>query len=466
MDRGSVTSGAAFKAAFRATLLFAAIVVVASFVAYNYVQLELRNSVISQVLDDQDFLQGIYQDAGQDQLIETIDQINHSKVGKPHALALFGQNGEKLVGNVDVAPGAIGWSEASLVLQPSDGAKVAPVALPYQVLSAPLDQMTLVIGISLADVSVQEVRMIEAFVTMGLALSVAFLTIGYLGSLQSYRKLEQMADTLNQVSRGDTGSRLAVSVANDQIDRVSRAMNLHLDRLSALMATTKASAAAIAHDLRTPLSRAVLAVDRALELPETAPQTREVLEEVEGELTRLHGIFDAILRISRLETNASSIAVQPVNLAALLDDLGETFGPVAEDNGQSFAVDTADPTLAALTDGEMLTQLLANLIQNAINHCPSGSAITLGATARDGKAVVFVSDTGPGIPRAERKRVFEMFYQVDQNRAKGGNGLGLALVKAIADRLGATLRLMDAEPGLRVEVTLDSGTAVRGRAIA
>ena len=166
-------------------------------------------------------------------------------------------------------------------------------------------------------------------------------------------------------------------------------------------------------------------------------------------------MFDAILRISRLETRAANVDIRRVPLAELLTDLAETFGAVAEDKGQTLTVTPVNPSLVIQTDAGMLAQMLANVIQNAISHCPADTAITLGAAALGDTLELHVRDTGPGIPVAERDRVFELFHQVDPNRAKGGNGLGMALVKAITERPGARLRLLDAGPGLLVEIEMD-----------
>lgn len=452
MDPGSVTSGAAFKTAFRATLLFACVLTVASFVAYHFIRLELRDAVMTQLLDDETFLRQIHRDGGQAKLIVAIEQMNHPRIEKLRPVGLFDGSGHKLAGNITEPPGFIGWREESLTIPPPAGSDFAAKTVDYEMHSGSINRLSLVLGASLDEIQVQEDRMFEAFTVMGAVLSLAFLAIGYFGSLQTLRQLEQMADTLERVSHGDHSNRLQVSEANDQIDRVSRAMNFHLDRLSALMATTKASAAAIAHDLRTPLSRAVLSVERAVALTESGQNPSTALDAAEEELTRLNNVFDAILRITRLESAETRSVVEAVDLARLLAELNETFGPVAEEKGQKLGVAGPPAGMVLQTDGAMLAQLMANLIQNAISHCPAGTAMTIGAEARSGAPVLFVRDTGPGIPEAERGRVFELFYQVDENRVGGGNGLGLALVKAIADRLHAEVRLIDAAPGLRVEV--------------
>ena len=315
-----------------------------------------------------------------------------------------------------------------------------------------IGSLTLVVGRSLEAVETQEARMIAAFVGLGGVMSAAFLLLGFAASLQTLSKLDSMATTLDRVSQGEVGARLPISAAQDQIDRVSQAINLHLDRLSVLMQTTRASAAAIAHDLRTPLSRAFLLIDSAQASLDAGGDARDLIDGIEAELRRLNSIFDAIMRISRLETAQADLRLTAVAVAPLLADLAETFAPLAEERGQSLTLLAPPQALSVQGDAAMLAQLLANLIQNAINHCPAGTAIVLGAAPRAKGVALWVVDSGPGIPAAERDKVFELFYRLDPNRTGGGNGLGMALVKAIATRLGAQIVLSDENPGLRVEV--------------
>ena len=451
MDRASVTSGAAFKTAVRGTMILAAIFVLACIAAYFYVQREMLGVLENQIAEDQIVLAQIYQEGGVTGLVEVIDSLRHPLGMKFLVIGLFDANGQKLAGNLDLAPDLVGWSSTSLTVAAA-GVPDGGAAVNYHVNRSTMDSFTLVVGRDQSLVEVQLRRMLTALVLMGVAISAAFLLLGYRASLHSLRKLDRMAETLDLVSKGDAQARLDVSDQNDQIDRVSLAMNLHLDRLSALMATTRASAAAIAHDLRTPLSRAFLAVNWAQTLQDRGENAQDALAEVGSELTRLRSIFDAILRISRLEQDKSIADFAVVPLAPLLADLAETFEPLAEDHGQTLTLLPVAADVAVLGDGAMLTQLVANLIQNAISHCPAGTAITLGAFQAQGAVVLWVADTGPGIPEAEREKVFELFYRADPNRSGGGNGLGMALVKAIADHLGGRITLSDATPGLRVEV--------------
>ncbi len=452
MDRASVTTGAAFKTAVRSTLIMLLVFVVFSVVAFYYLQRAMLDAIELQVTEDKIVLTQIYNEEGPTGLVEAISELRRPLGASLHAVGLFDASGQRLAGNIDIAPSLFGWSRQILALSTSKALAVPNLAASFYLNLSKLDDLTLVVGSNLALVQLQETRMIAALAGLGLALSACFLGLGYAISLKSLRKLKHMGDTLARVSHGETGIRLAISPENDQIDRVAQVMNVHLDRLSELMLATRASAAAIAHDLRTPLTRAYLQLDRAQAALDAGTDPRSQLDQVEGELIRLQSIFDAILRISRLESVADTSGFSQVALAPLLGELAETFGPLAEDNGQTLTLSSVAPDLCIYGDGPMLSQLIANLVQNAINHCPAGTAVSIGAKPETGAVRIWVSDTGPGIPESERKRVFEIFYRVDPNRTGQGNGLGMALVKAIADHLGAQITLSNAAPGLRVDI--------------
>lgn len=458
MDRADVTSGAAFKTALRGTAVLLVVLVLSGVTAFFYLRREMIAELEDQIIEDQIVLAQIYQHGGVSELIDAINTLRHPLPTKLRALGLFDAHGAVLAGNIDLAPDVVGWSEVQLSITQSDPSETPFASGTFHVNTTKLDGFILVVGRNLETAQTKEDRLLFALSMMGIVVGAAFLILGYGASLSSLRKLDRMAQVLDRVSQGDAAARLGVSKDNDQIDRVARAMNVHLERLSILMGTTKANAAAIAHDLRTPLSRAFLAVDRAQLGLERGEDPRTSLDEIEAELTRLRSIFDVILRISRLEQATDDTTTAPVALAPVLADLAETFGALAEDKGQTLVLNPVPPGLAIRADAAMLSQLVANLLQNAITHCPPETVISLGAAAENGIVRLWVADTGPGIREAERDKVFELFYSVDPNRTQGGNGLGLALVKAIAERLGGRITLSDANPGLRVEIAFPASS--------
>lgn len=460
MARGSVTSGAAFKAAVRSTLVLVIVLALASAVAFYYMHREMMTAVENQIVEDQIVLTQIYADEGPSGLVNAIDLFRKPLPTRLRAVGLFDPSGQSIAGNFDSAPDFFGWKRETVFLRQPGATQHDDMAVDYYLNVSTLDGYILVVGRDLSLVDLQETRMLQALLLMGVVVGGTFLAFGYFASLKSLQKLERMAATLDLFSQGETAARLEVADNNDQIDRVSRAMNAHLDRLSMLMATTKASAAALAHDLRTPLARAFLSVDQALGQMDAQADPRAAVEEIEGELSRLRQIFDAILRISRLETADGDQGFQAVAIGPLMVEIAETFTPIAEDRGQTLSLGAIAPTLAVRGDEAMLAQLLANLVQNAITHCPAGTQISLAADQVDGKTRMTVLDTGPGIPADLRERVFDLFFRGDETRGGHGNGLGLALVKAIAYHMGATVQVSDASPGLRVDVVFVAETTV------
>ena len=164
------------------------------------------------------------------------------------------------------------------------------------------------------------------------------------------------------------------------------------------------------------------------------------LEEAE----RLSGIFDTIMRVARIEAAQGTDGFEDVDLGALVEDLAETFGPVIEDAGKTLVID-ADAGGKVSADPQMLVQAMANLIQNALVY--GGEEITL--SAREG--AVGVADNGPGVDPGQYDEIIKPLVRLDATRQSEGSGLGLALVRAVADRHGAKLQLSPNAPsGLRV----------------
>jgi len=144
-----------------------------------------------------------------------------------------------------------------------------------------------------------------------------------------------------------------------------------------------------------------------------------------------------------------------LSLAEQVSDLAEVFQPIIESAGQTLSIEITDsPHVQVYGDKKMLRQMLVNLIENSICHCPAGTEISLstGQTPEQG-GFVCVTDTGPGIDAELREKVFDPFYRIDASRSSPGTGLGLTLVKAIAVRHAATLTLQDNHPGLRVTIS-------------
>jgi signal transduction histidine kinase len=207
----------------------------------------------------------------------------------------------------------------------------------------------------------------------------------------------------------------------------------------------------IAHELRTPLNRLRIHIEQAARNAAVSAPVEDDLAAAIAQSETIDQTFSALLRIAQIEAGARREKFAPVDLAALLGDIGDVYSEVAEDAGQTLLCDMAGAAWV-MGDKELLTQTFANLIENAIRHCQTGNAITCKVRAEGNRVTASVADTGPGIPLAERELVLRRLYRLEKSRTTEGTGLGLSLVKAVADLHGAELALADAMPGLRVEL--------------
>ena len=240
--------------------------------------------------------------------------------------------------------------------------------------------------------------------------------------------------------------------SRDELDRLAIVINEMLDRIAALMENLSQVSSDIAHDLRTPLTRLRHRLERAASDARSPADYAAALNGALAETDEMLSLFSgAVCASPRSGAAAAAPASRSLDLAEPVRHVAEIYRPVAEDSDHDFAVETA-PAPPIQGDRELLIQLLANLIENAIRHTPVHTAIALGLEAPGGRPVLFVADRGPGIAEDQREKLFHRFTRLEQSRTTPGHGLGLALVAAIADLHGATVTIADNKPGTRVEI--------------
>ncbi|WP_198369601.1 sensor histidine kinase [Roseomonas rosulenta] len=349
---------------------------------------------------------------------------------------LAGPDGQRIAGNLSGVPRDPGWREGTIRLPQGNEAPVLMLAAPLPGGGA------LVVGRDLSAVRDLEARLIS--VAGWVAGGVLLLGLG--GGLLIGRSVAQraaaMEAALAAVQAGDLDRRLAVGRSGDEFDRLAARINATLDRLQSLMTALRGVTDDIAHDLRTPLTRLRQRLDAAAAAP-----TAETIAAAQQEADALLDIFAALLRIAQVESGAQRAGFTRVDLSAIAQSVAEVYAPAAEERGQSLTTDIiADVTVTG--DPALLTQMLANLTENAVRHGREGGHARLVLT----DAEIIVTDDGPGIPAQERERVFRRFHRLDPARSTPGSGLGLALVRAVADLHGWSVTLEDAGPGLRVRV--------------
>lgn len=270
---------------------------------------------------------------------------------------------------------------------------------------------------------------------------------GLLAAAQAARRADDLADTARAVMAGDLSRRAPIRGAGDEFDALAAAMNGMLERIEKLMHTTRTIGDAIAHDLRSPLTRFRQKLEVALDAEPDSEADRDALRNAADEADRLVATFSAVLKLSRVE-GAGNWTMQRVDMSEVLKELIEFYEPVAEESGQSLTGAIADGLLVRGEHG-LLAQAVSNLIENAMKYTQDGGKIELSAAKRtDGRIEILVADNGPGVPPVERDRVLERFVRLEAARSSPGVGLGLSLVAAVARLHQGGLHLRD---GLREE---------------
>lgn len=250
----------------------------------------------------------------------------------------------------------------------------------------------------------------------------------------------------NIVDTGNLSQRLSIDSQWDDLSNLSQVLNVSLDKIEDLMNGVREVSNNIAHDLRTPLSGLRSDIEGLKGTQVNDHQIDALLEEAD----RILSIFQALLRITNIEKGMRSEAMREVDLEHLVRDVTDLYEPVAEEKNISLQMTTSQARIRG--DVDLLFQLLANILDNAIKFSPIGSTIRLQTFGEESQIVAIIEDEGPGIPPSEKEKVFRHFYRGDSSRSTPGNGLGLSLVRAVAEQHQASITLEDATPGLRVRV--------------
>lgn len=269
---------------------------------------------------------------------------------------------------------------------------------------------------------------------------------GYVVSRRMLRPVVTITDLATALQADALGSRLNLTLPNDELGRLAGAFDAMLARIDAAFARQRQFTGDAAHELRTPLSLMRSQVDLALSRERSLAEYREALQSLGGDIERLTQLVTTLLTLARADAGKLRIEREPVDLATIVASLIDAYQQRADELGITL-VDESDST-PVLADADLLVQLLVNLTDNALAHTPPGGRVAIGCEPRSRQACLWVVDSGDGIAPEHHARIFERFYRVDAGRARdqGGAGLGLAFCQAIADAHGGSLTV-DSEPG-------------------
>lgn len=301
----------------------------------------------------------------------------------------------------------------------------------------------------------------SGFILAGILVSILTTVIVMALSRHSQKRISRIESVLNAAAEGNLSARTGETHTYNDLARISVSIDEMLSRLEGSVAAMRDISANIAHELKTPITRLR---HNLLSLRDEADQSHageneaffRELDNALEDSQRLTSIFDALLRITQIESGARRSRFTDIDLTHIVDTVAEIYQDVAEDAQMALHVVKENSPVIIQGDRELLIQQTANLIENALRYCPTGSSITLacGLDKLQGLAWLKVEDNGPGIPDEEKDRVFERLYRVDKSRTDAGLGLGLSLAKAVAGLHHGSIRLSNRKPGLGVTVTL------------
>jgi signal transduction histidine kinase len=287
---------------------------------------------------------------------------------------------------------------------------------------------------------------------LGLLSALALATaIGRVLSLRAHNRVTKVNRRIQSIVAGDLRARLPTRGREDPFDQLAVSVNKMLDEIEALIHEIAGVGDDIAHDLRTPLTRARIRLERGRENAQTLPELRTAVDQAILGLDQSLALVTALLRIAEIEHSRRLEGFGQVQLAQLVREVGDLYEPIAEDKHITLRVEASQEAIVR-GDRDLLFEAVANLVDNALKFTPQGGRVELALLRRGGEDLIRVSDTGTGIPEAEREAVTKRFYRADKSRRTEGLGLGLSLVAAIV-KLHSFRLSIGSGPGCTVQIS-------------
>jgi signal transduction histidine kinase len=266
------------------------------------------------------------------------------------------------------------------------------------------------------------------------------LTIGAILSVRVQRRVAGLNALVRRILSGNLSERIPVTGLDHPFDKLAAVANGMLDEIEVLVTEMAGVGNEIAHDLRTPLTRVRIGLERGRANATTLAELQAVTDRAIGALDQSLTIITALLRITEIENSRGKANFSEVALTALLREVGDLYDPIAEDKHVTLRV-AAGGNATVYCDRDLLFEAVVNLVDNAVKFTPAGGCINISLVGGESENVIRICDTGPGIGEDERNAVMRRFYRSDKSRNTQGSGLGLSLVSAIVKLHGFRLVL-------------------------
>jgi len=446
-NRPSLLRSTPFRLALTFAFLFVLAFILSGAIVYQLMSADLADQLDEAVKETYSVVAVTYAEKDLEDLVASVDSHAALSPKKEQLFSLTDASGNHLAGNFTAADLPDGFSMFAATLPG------VPADTMYRAYSGSVGANSLTVAFSLSETEELERIILMGFGWGTLIITGLAITGGALLASRVQRRLDGIAATMVDVSHGRLEARIPLIGNGDDIDGVSAQVNAALDRLSALVGGMREVSANIAHDLKTPLNRLQMILEAAAGKTESGKDVSRELADARAESLQINETFDALLRIAQIEAGARKARFIDLDVNDVVKTIADIYADVAEDDGKSLSAKVVSDTECSVHgDRDLLMQMFANLVENALRHCPRGTAIGLSVARQGDRILAQVADNGPGIPAEEREKVFQRLYRLDTSRSTPGSGLGLSLVRAVADLHGATIVLEDRNPGLAVSV--------------
>jgi signal transduction histidine kinase len=388
-----------------------------------------------------------------------LDAINEHLKQDPAGVrlaGLFDLNGRRIAGNLESLPSGFKIDNAvqGAVVDRIDESGREKQAVRLIARTLPNGDV-LVFGRNVDEVGEVQ-RVVGRALALGLVPTVFLcLAVGVALSARARKRIVEVNDRVQRIVAGDLRERLPHRKSNDPFSKLAAIVNGMLDEIETLIHSLAGAGNNIAHDLRTPLARVRLTLERGRTNARTLEQLQMTADKAIEGIDQSLSIVAAILRLAEIENSQRLAGFGKVALADLIREVGDMYEPIAEDKGVELLVHSPHE-LSAHGDRDLLIEAVANLVDNAVKFTPAGGQVEIGLFQGNGENIVRVKDTGSGIGEHERDAVLRRFYRSDKIKHTSGLGLGLNLVSAIVKLHGFRFRIM---PGSGCVVEIACPTA-------
>lgn len=306
------------------------------------------------------------------------------------------------------------------------------------------DGRKMLIGTDITTIS-QDFRFMQWIGVASIVFVMAVVFVSYIISVFVVSGTNKIADTAREIiNTGDLSRRVNVGSRWDDLSNMAAVLNTLLDRVEQLMQGVRQVSDNIAHDLRTPLTRIRNRIEDISD--------KKTKDELLHEADHILDTFNALLRISRIESEKQRSQFTDIDLKALLEDVIAFYEPLAEEKSVTLHVNLNETGLFG--DRDLLFQAYTNLLDNALKFTPKGGEVSVNLTDDDACILVQINDSGPGIAEHEQDKIFNRFYRGEKSRNSSGTGLGLSLVKAVMALHNGDVRAENTDSGLAIITTL------------